>query len=425
MKLRMQSILVVASIIIVGSLASGCFFRELKREVAEYDAIFALVGRVINPSGRQGQVLVVLFSEENGHRVPVRYMFPDDSGNFSFMVDRGAYFLEAFEDINENLKHDPGEYAGYYGSPDKILTPETYPTDKKSAIKGLDIRLTPTEVFRDGLDVTEHLDIEQMPVFKAGVIRQLEDSLFDPANGSIGYWKPVTFIKQFGVGIYFLEPYDPQRIPVVFVHGAVGTPRGWQKMVSHLDKSLYQAWFYYYPSGIRLGASANALSGLLKALHDKHRFNRLYIIGHSMGGLVSRAAILNSRYQLSQNYVKLFVSLSTPWGGIRMAKAGVEQSPGVIPSWYDVTPNSQFLEDIYSRALSPEIPFYLFFGYKGNYSLFMDNNDGTIELKSELDYRAQSDAAGIYGFDENHDSILESQAMLERWQMVLKQATKE
>ena len=36
----------------------------------------------------------------------------------------------------------------------------------------------------------------------------------------------------------------------------------------------------------------------------------------------------------------------------------------------------------------------------------MGNNDGTIEIASELDYRAQRDAKRIFGYDEDHGSIL-------------------
>jgi hypothetical protein len=37
-----------------------------------------------------------------------------------------------------------------------------------------------------------------------------------------------------------------------------------------------------------------------------------------------------------------------------------------------------------------------FFGFKGDCSMFMANNDGSVELQSELDYRAQKEAAAIF-----------------------------
>ena len=49
------------------------------------------------------------------------------------------------------------------------------------------------------------------------------------------------------------------------------------------------------------------------------------------------------------------------------------------------------------------------FSYKGNCSLFLENNDGTVELSSELDQRAQKEADRIFGYNEDHGSILFSE----------------
>ena len=45
-----------------------------------------------------------------------------------------------------------------------------------------------------------------------------------------------------------------------------------------------------------------------------------------MGGLVARSFIVNYGPQFP--YVKLFISLATPWGGDRMAEYGVKQVSG-------------------------------------------------------------------------------------------------
>jgi len=47
--------------------------------------------------------------------------------------------------------------------------------------------------------------------------------------------------------LFFKEKYDPGKIPVLFVHGAVGTPLGWENIVGHMDLDRFQPWFYYYP----------------------------------------------------------------------------------------------------------------------------------------------------------------------------------
>jgi hypothetical protein len=41
--------------------------------------------------------------------------------------------------------------------------------------------------------------------------------------------------------------------------------------------------------------------------------------------------------------------------------------------------------------------------------MFMDNNDGTVEISSQLDMRAQKDAVVVWGLNEDHMSILTSE----------------
>lgn len=407
------------SIILLPGIMAGCIFHDLDKEMVEYEKSFAVVGKVDYHS-QQEDVVVILYSDREGEKVIRQYGIPESTGHFSFIVTSGIYYLGAFEDLNRNMKHDPGELAGFYGTPEQIvITPEIKDVVDREVF---DIRLDATAPFEKHFGRSQSdfdIDLVSMPLFRAGALADLDDALFDEENGTIGYWKPLTFIKKFGIGIYFSEPYDPEKIPVLFVHGATGTPKGWKDIVSHIDKRRYQAWFYYYPTGIRLANAASVMNGIIEALHEKYRFDRLYITAHSMGGLVSRAAILDNRRNGNPDYIRLFVSMSTPWGGVRMAKKGVDQAPTAIPSWYDVAPGSEFIQNIYHEKLSPSVPFYLFFSLKGDCSLFMDNNDGTIELKSALDYRAQSDSAGIFGFNEDHASIIYSQKMFDQYNGIL------
>ena len=46
--------------------------------------------------------------------------------------------------------------------------------------------------------------------------------------------------------------------------------------------------------------------------------------------------------------------------------------------------------------------------------MMMKNNDGTVEIASEIDHRAQADAAGFYGFNEDHMSILTSDRVIKQ-----------
>jgi len=101
-------------------------------------------------------------------------------------------------------------------------------------------------------------------------------------------------------GLTQLQPYDPARIPVVFVHGLQETPASWAPMVNSLrdDPSIrknYQFWFYSYPSGYPYPYSAalfrQDLDGIERAFPD-HK--RVVLIGHSMGGMICRLMITDA-----------------------------------------------------------------------------------------------------------------------------------
>ncbi|MEX1300722.1 MAG: alpha/beta hydrolase, partial [Desulfotignum sp.] len=101
-------------------------------------------------------------------------------------------------------------------------------------------------------------------------------------------------------GIYPVQPYSPDRIPVVFVHGTFSSPVWWAEMFNTLraDPILwekYQFWFYLYDSSKQGILSAvemrNILSEKVKTLdpHGKNNpLKEMVIVGHSQGGLLTK-----------------------------------------------------------------------------------------------------------------------------------------
>ncbi|MBW1891063.1 MAG: alpha/beta hydrolase [Deltaproteobacteria bacterium] len=121
----------------------------------------------------------------------------------------------------------------------------------------------------------------------------LDDELFSEENGIKGYWEPASFFKDIGGNIYFIEEYDPKKIPILFIHGAGDTPKGWKYFIDNIDRTRFQPWFFYYPSGTRIQSMAHLLSWKLGNLQIKYSFDHLYITAHSMGGLVARSFIMD------------------------------------------------------------------------------------------------------------------------------------
>ena len=405
---------------VLSILLCSCAFIDLEKEVAEYETSYGLAGKVTE-SSYLGPIIVILYSEKDDRKEIVEYTLTEDIGHFSFIVTQGTYYLAAFEDRNYNFAYDKQELAGYFGAPDRIIVSRhKLAASGAKTIEDLNIQLTQSGGFL--ADFPASVDAESFgskSFVKLGSVVDLDDKIFLLKNGQTGYWKPLTFLRDFGVGVYFMEPYNPNKIPILFVHGAVGTPAAWKTITDQIDRRQYQPWFFYYPSGLRLERLSRALNKIVTTLHSNYGFNTLYVTAHSMGGLVSRSFILKNVYEDRQDYIKLFVSISTPWNGHRASKKGVESAPAVVPSWHDMVPESEFIQSIFKRALPAGMRYYLFFSFRGNCSMMMGNNDGEVELTSELDYRAQSAAVRIIGFDEDHSGILVSQNVIDQYIQIL------
>jgi pimeloyl-ACP methyl ester carboxylesterase len=97
-----------------------------------------------------------------------------------------------------------------------------------------------------------------------------------------------------------LQAYDPNRIPVIFVHGLQDTPASWAPMINRLrgDQEIrrnYQFWVFSYPSGYPYPYSASLLRKDLDAVKRAFpKTKRMVLVGHSMGGMISRLMITDS-----------------------------------------------------------------------------------------------------------------------------------
>ncbi len=126
----------------------------------------------------------------------------------------------------------------------------------------------------------------------------------EQTNSTLGLLDPHRTEKLRGV--YMLEPYDPKRIPVVMVHGFWSSPLTWMPMFNDLRsfrelRRNYQFWFYQYPTGQPFWVSATQMRSDLYQLrqtldpnHEHAVLDQTVLVGHSMGGLVSRLQTIES-----------------------------------------------------------------------------------------------------------------------------------
>lgn len=110
--------------------------------------------------------------------------------------------------------------------------------------------------------------------------------------------------------LYLIQAYDPNRIPIVMVHGLRSTPVAFGNLVNDLYsdpriRSRYQVWHYHYPTGYPVMRNAavfrQVLKDTLRAVDpegDDYATNHLVLLGHSMGGILSHTLVSESGYQV-------------------------------------------------------------------------------------------------------------------------------
>jgi pimeloyl-ACP methyl ester carboxylesterase len=101
-------------------------------------------------------------------------------------------------------------------------------------------------------------------------------------------------------GLYMMRPYEPGKVPVVFVHGLFSSPRAWMQTINELHNSpeldaRFQYWVFLYPTGLPIPASAarlrDALVDVRTSLDPAHKdsaLDRMVLVGHSMGGVLAK-----------------------------------------------------------------------------------------------------------------------------------------
>ncbi len=111
-------------------------------------------------------------------------------------------------------------------------------------------------------------------------------------------------------GIFLIDRYDPDRIPLLMVHGLVSSPLTWRELTNDVlgDADLqrrYQVWHAVYPTGVPyLHAAADFRDAWLEMrrtldpegrhLASHHRV----IVAHSKGGLLTKTLVADSGTRL-------------------------------------------------------------------------------------------------------------------------------
>ncbi|RBP39639.1 triacylglycerol esterase/lipase EstA (alpha/beta hydrolase family) [Roseimicrobium gellanilyticum] len=193
--------------------------------------------------------------------------------------------------------------------------------------------------------------------------------------------------------LYLLQPYDPRKIPLIMVHGLQSTPVAFTNLMNDLladpvIRSRYQVWHYHYPTGTPVMWNAmvfrRTLSSTLRMIDpegDDYATNHLFVIGHSMGGVLTHTLVSDSGYKL--------------WDGVVKVRPDKLHAPPI---------SQQTLEDLFLFRHDPRVRRVIFISVPHRGSAIADNWIGDF---GQYLYRADPKLNETLGpLLENHRDVI-------------------
>ncbi|HEY8960661.1 MAG TPA: alpha/beta fold hydrolase [Luteolibacter sp.] len=263
----------------------------------------------------------------------LRYALSDRSG-----VWNPDYFTSFFPSNAVDLKKlRPNRHSGIGGALVGVRNMNP-PEPQTPPLPGVSAPVTALLDFK-GHDATLTLvnPTEKSRFQVAGINRELEADFAAPLayypnqaetwNGVMGALRVEKHMDK--TGLFMMQPYDPDRIPLIFVHGLISTPQMWRSVINELERdpvirARYQCWVFRYPTGNPPAYSAMRLREELATARRLHPgMKRYLLVGHSMGGILSRMQATTVTRKdwdvIGKNQAAAFFAKATPGSLIERA----------------------------------------------------------------------------------------------------------
>jgi pimeloyl-ACP methyl ester carboxylesterase len=263
-------------------------------------------------------------------------------------------------------------------------------------------------------------------------------------------------------GLFMMEAYQAGKIPVVFVHGLLSDRLTWANMANEVRcqpdlMANFQFWSYEYPTGepfvksaVRLRQELQEAMAYVDPTDQDPALRHMILVGHSMGGLVSKLQVTHSgealwrsvsclefdgiasdsatRAELAQTMffdpsprIERVVFIGTPHYGSAMAQRMIGRitsllvrepdtdeerhrcliaaNPGAfseeftrrIPTSIDLlVPDSPMLQAIASLPAAPSVQFHSVIG-QGHWMIGDGDSDGVVPISSARYLESESE----------------------------------
>ncbi|MBN2804756.1 MAG: hypothetical protein JXR91_16795 [Deltaproteobacteria bacterium] len=258
---------------------------------------------------------------------------------------------------------------------------------------------------------------------------KLDDKLFTLKMRVSGVITPQKFVKEIGVWIFLTEPYDPKKIPLLLVHGHWSGPPPLQELSESIDRTRFQPWFVYYPSGLDVRKTAQMLAINLARLADYYKKDEIPVIAYSMGGVVARQAIIKGQQMEGFPHIPLFIGVANPWDGSIKTNSGSKTAIMANPdegfsygaeSWKQVYNHSPYIRGIFKYSLPKETEFHIIYSVGGHNSKLPGRDDGVLHEASLARPEAVAEAKSVTVLETpTHQNIISHYLAIKRINEIL------
>lgn len=262
-----------------------------------------------------GELTVLLRNSDNGQLWNRPLNLAGNNGTYHLRLEPASNavwapnFFTTFVDadqIKEKLIRKENIHEGVGGA--LVGVRKVDPPEKFAPHRGITAPVTATLDFhKTNATLALRRPAKQLTATVEGKVRPLDANFSAP----ISYYPPPASLLFTGflgglkhsnypapTGLYFLQPYDPDRIPLVFVHGLFSTPWDWVKTINGLQadpevRKHYQFWIFAYPTGNPILYSALRLRQELAKADQLYPNHKPYVmVGHSMGGMLTHDQVV-------------------------------------------------------------------------------------------------------------------------------------
>ncbi len=186
---------------------------------------------------------------------------------------------------------------------------------------------------------TAQRENKRLPIFKM-IKSFLQESV-------LTFLAPITSLTMF----YHFKAKNNGKTPILLVHGYIFNQSAWLYIRHGLEKAdtgpVYS--LNLHPPFTSIENITKSLSKKIAEIEEETGTDKLILIGHSMGGIVSS---YYAECIAAKDSIQGVITLGSPLQGSRLTAIGIGKN------CTQMTPHSPFLQDLEKKRLASTIPYY-------------------------------------------------------------------